>query len=169
MNRPQPEEYAAYQKAYIDCVPDDNILDILNRQSDEFARFFAAIPPEKQDFAYAAGKWTVKEVLGHISDTERVFAYRALRIGRGDQTPLPGFEQDPYVEQAGFSGRSMDELIAEFRAVRAASLFLFENFREAQWQNMGTASDRPVSVRTCAYVIAGHPLHHIHLLNERYL
>lgn len=168
MNRPQPAEYAPYQKTYIDKVPDGDVLDILARQQDTLAQYFGDFPDERADFAYAEGKWTVKQVLGHICDTERIFAYRALRIARGDQTPLPGFDQDPYVEAATFTARTLADLAGEFIIVRENTLLLFRNLKDAQWNNLGTASGNPLSVRSCAYVIAGHTLHHLQILNERY-
>jgi hypothetical protein len=118
--------------------------------------------------AYAPGRWTVKEVIGHIADTERVMAYRALRIARGDRTPLPGFEQDPYVAVAELNDRPLPELLAELAAVRAATVALFTGIPTAAWTRMGTASDAPCSVRALAYIIAGHELHHRALLHERY-
>lgn len=168
MNNLQPDEFAPYQSTYINLVPEGNLVEILAMQKDQVYDYFCNIPLEKAEYAYAEGKWTVKEVLGHIIDTERIFAYRALRISRNDQTPISGFEQDLYVQNAPFNGRSLENLANEFKAVRESNLYFFRNLTGEQWLIKGVASDHPLSVRTCAYIIAGHVLHHQNVLGERY-
>ena len=120
------------------------------------------------EYRYAPGKWSAKEVLGHVCDTERVFAYRALRIARGDQTPLAGFEQDDYVKNGPFAKAPMEEIIEDYIAVRRASITLFRNLDEAAWVRRGVANNNEVSVRALAYIIAGHELHHRRILEEKY-
>jgi uncharacterized damage-inducible protein DinB len=121
------------------------------------------------DLRYAPGKWSVKEILGHLNDTERIFAYRALRISRGDQTPLAGFEQDDYVRNGPFARHPLEDLIEDYIAVRRATISLFRNLDEAAWTRRGVASENEVTVRALAYMIAGHELHHRRILEEKYL
>ena len=122
-----------------------------------------------RDSRYAPGKWSVKEILGHLNDTERIFAYRALRISRGDQTPLAGFEQDDYVRNGPFARHPLEDLIEDYIAVRRATISLFRNLDEAAWTRRGVASENEVTVRALAYMIAGHELHHRRILEEKYL
>ena len=128
-----------------------------------------SIPSEKGDYRYAPGKWSIKELLGHVIDGERIFAYRALRFGRNDQTALNGFEQDDYVAAGAFDKRELSDLIDEFEEVRRATIHLFRGFDETAWTRRGVASENEVSVRALAYIIAGHELHHMGVLRERYL
>lgn len=167
--RPQADEYAPYYGKYIDLVPEEDILDLLERQLHETMALFWSIPEAKASSRYAPGKWSIKEVCGHIIDTERIFAYRALRIGRGDATPLPGFEQDGYVESSGSDQREWRDLIAEFEDVRRATLSLLRSLDDEAWKRRGTASQNTVSVRALAYMIAGHELHHREIVRSRYL
>jgi uncharacterized damage-inducible protein DinB len=129
---------------------------------------FAGRSERDGSFRYAPGKWSVKEVLGHIADTERIFTYRALRIGRGDQTPLSGFEQDDYVKTGVFGERALAELAEEFGAVRGASIVLFRSFKEEAWPRRGVANEKEVTVRALAFITAGHQIHHRAILEERY-
>ncbi len=169
MNRPAQSEHAPYYSRYIDLVPDGPIVEVLRSQVRETMELLRSIPEAKGNHAYAPGKWTIKEVFGHVIDSERVFSYRALRIGRGDATPLPGFEQDDYVPQGGFASRTLQDLADELEVVRRATLLLFEGFPKDAWARMGTASGNPVSVQALAYIIAGHERHHVKVLRERYL
>ena len=169
MNRPETNEYAAYYDRYISLVTDDEIVPVLAAQSTELQDIFTGIPEEKGTFAYDDGKWTVKEVLSHLIDGERMFAYRALRISRGDETPIEGFEQDGYIENSHANSRSFAELLEEFNLLRRANLLLFNNLDDTGWTRIGTASDNRVSVRALAFIMAGHLTHHIHILKERYL
>lgn len=163
MTRPKPGEYNEYYQRYIARVPDD-VMSALANQTDETVALLKGVDGE---FRYAPGKWTVSEMLGHLIDSERIFAYRALRIARGDQKPLAGFEQDGYVQNAPHC--SLADLIEEFRVVRQSTILLFRHLDEAAWSRTGTASEYPVSVRALAFLIAGHELHHRAVLKEKYL
>jgi uncharacterized damage-inducible protein DinB len=167
-SRPQPGEYASYYEKYISLIPGDDILGTLEAQRLQMAQLLAARSEREGNFRYAADKWTVKEVVGHIADCERIFAYRALRISRGDQTPIEGFEQNDYVRNALFNDRTVADLAQEFDTVRNASLAFFGGLGDSCWQRRGVASKNEVSVRALAYIIAGHELHHRRLLEERY-
>src|SRR5229473_7552228 len=166
--RPEPGEYAPYYDAYISLVKGNDILGILETQRLQVAQMFAARSEREGNFRYAPDKWTVKEVLGHVNDTERISTYRALRIARGDQTPLSSFEQDDYVRGGNFSERALSDLAEEFDLVRAASIALFKSLRPEAWQRRGVANKSEISVRALAYIIAGHELHHRRILDERY-
>lgn len=166
--RPAPGDYAPYAEKYIGLVGDDDIVETLKTQLKQTATSFSARSERDGNFRYAPGKWTVKEVIGHVADTERIFAYRALRIARGDQTPLEGFEQDDYVRGARFSKRKLADLVDEYADVRQASLALFRSLDEEAWLRRGIANNSPVSVLALAYLIAGHELHHRKILDEFY-
>jgi len=167
--RPTSDEHAPYYGKYVALVPDDD-LDIVHHLADQHHETVGSLRKAKQkgDFAYEPGKWTVKEVVGHICDTERVMAYRALRFARGDTTDLPGFEQDDYVATANFNGRSMDDLVEEVWSVRAATLSLAKQLGEEALNRRGKANGNPATVRALLYIIAGHELHHMAILKERY-
>jgi uncharacterized damage-inducible protein DinB len=167
--RPTSDEYADYYGNYIRQVPGDDVLAVLVQNKDEMVHFLENIGWEKWEHAYAPGKWTMAEVLGHIIDGERIFAYRALRIARNDATPLPGFEQDDYVKFSGANRRLPASLVQEYKAVREATIQLFINFTDEMWERRGTASDFPVTPLALAYIIAGHELHHRKIMQERYL
>lgn len=167
--RPNSEEYNPYYGTYIGKVGEGNILSILEQQEEEMVSFYESIPVDRWEYRYDEGKWTLKEVLLHIIDAERVFAYRALRVGRGDMTAMPGFDQNPYVDSSAANDRSPASLIAEYRAVRQATLQLFGNLPAAAWEQKGTASDSPISTLALAYIIAGHEIHHSKITKERYL
>ncbi|HEX8162397.1 MAG TPA: DinB family protein [Pyrinomonadaceae bacterium] len=167
--RPEPGEYAPYYEKYVSLVPAGDIVETLERQSAETLALLRGVPEERADSAYEPGKWSVKELVGHVVDTERVFSHRALRFGRGDRTPLPGFEQDDYVRGANFGARSLADIAEEFARVRAATVALLRSFDEEAWARRGTANDNEVSVRALAHILAGHELHHMGILRERYL
>jgi hypothetical protein len=167
--RPDRTEYAEYYHRYVDLVPDGPIVDLLASQIEETGRLLTPLSEERGAFRHAPGKWSVKEIVGHLTDSERVFAYRALRFSRGDTTALPGFEQDDYVANGGFDSRRLGDLMEEYRAVRRASVLLFGAMDGAASARRGTASGFPMSVRALAYVIAGHELHHRRVLIDRYL
>jgi uncharacterized damage-inducible protein DinB len=166
--RPQPGEYAPYYERYICLVQGEDILDTLDQQRREMMLLLCARDDEEGDFRYAPEKWSAKEVLGHICDTERIFAYRALRISRADATPIEGFEQDDYVRKGPFAQRPLADLIEDFIAVRRATLSLLRNLDEAAWSRRGIANKNEVTVRALAYIIAGHELHHRGILEEKY-
>jgi hypothetical protein len=168
MKRPEATEYPEYYANYISKVPGTDVLGALESQRLQMLQLFAGRSERDGSFRYAPGKWTVKEVLGHVTDCERIYCYRALRIARGDQTPLPGFEGDDYVRSGAFGERKLGDLVEEFGAVRGASLALFRSFREEAWQRCGVASQKEVTVRALAFITAGHQIHHRIILEERY-
>ena len=168
MNRPQPDEFDTYYATYINTVS-ENVLGELEHQAISFPKFLKGIADEKAYYAYAEGKWTVKEVVGHMIDTERIMAYRALRIARNDQTPLASFEENDYVANASFNDRSLASLAEEFDAVRTANIYLFKHLTEDELDRRGTASNKPVSVRALLYILVGHVNHHRNVIEERYL
>lgn len=165
------KEYNAYYKNYIDKATDVDIIKGLKSNLDSVVEFYSEIPKEKHDFAYAKGKWTIKDILLHIIDTERIFAYRALRIGRGDLTPLAGFEQDDYVLALNSTALSLDNIIEEYKAVRMGTIQLFQNFErcDTKTTRIGEASGSPISVRAIGYIFTGHENHHNQIIKERYL
>lgn len=168
--RPELSEIAPHAKAYVDLVPGDDVLALLAEQS---GKTIALVKPlsEKHatEFVYAPGKWTVKQIIGHLSDCERSFACRALRLARGDATPLPSFEQNGYVAAAGANERGLASLLDELRLVRESTLALFGSLPEEAWLRRGQVSDRSATVRGIAYTVAGHELHHYKILKDRYL
>jgi uncharacterized damage-inducible protein DinB len=166
--RPEPDEYAPYYDRYILLVPGTDLLATLDAQRRQTLLLLCGREESDGDVRYASGKWSVKEVLGHVCDTERIFAYRALRISRGDRTPIEGFEQDDYVRNGPFAQNPLAELIEEYIAVRRATLSLLRNLDEAAWTRRGTANGKEVSVRALGYMIAGHELHHRRILEEKY-
>lgn len=168
MNRPQTQEFNPFYGGYIATVADD-VLAELNSQATELPAFIKSIPVGKADFAYADGKWTIKEVLGHMLDTERIMTFRALCFARNEMQGFPGFDENEYVAQAHFNDRSLESLAEEFASLRKANLFLFASFNETELSRIGKASGHPVSVRALLFIIAGHINHHQRILNERYL
>jgi uncharacterized damage-inducible protein DinB len=167
--KPTPTEYAPYYERYVSLVPQGDILETLGRQIEATLALLSSIPEEKGDYRYAPEKWSIKELLGHIIDTERIFAYRALRFGRNDSTELAGYEQDDYGKNNKLDGVSLSELAKEFESVRRSTIYLLQHFDEAAWSRNGVASNNPVSVRALAHIIAGHETHHLNVLRERYL
>jgi len=168
MRNLEPTEYHEYYKPYIDLVQEVNFLNTLKVNLEKTTAWLQQLTDEQWNYRYEAGKWSVKEVWLHLLDAERVFAYRALRIARGDQTPLAGFDQNVYVPNSKAANRSGASIIAEYRAVRTATITLFENLDEEMLNQVGTASDSPVSALALGYIITGHELHHSNILRERY-
>lgn len=166
---PEATEYNSYYGKYISLVDGDDILASLSEQLDETLALLGSIPESQAGFRYAPDKWSIKELVGHVIDTERIFSYRALRFARNDQTPIEGFEQDDYIRNASFDDYTLVELASEFAHVRRASLSLFKHLDEEAWRRRGTASESEVSVRALAHIIAGHELHHREILCSRYL
>ena len=166
--RPTFEEHGAYFGKYIGLVPESDILAALDIQAALVERWPARVAPEKEAVGYAPGKWSPRQVVGHLTDTERIFAYRALRISRRDSTPLPGFEQDPFVEHSPDADVPFQALVDEFVALRRANLPLFRRLDQAGWSATGTSSDNPLSVRAAAYIMVGHVRHHAAVLRDRY-
>jgi uncharacterized damage-inducible protein DinB len=166
--RPQAGEYAPYYERYISLIEDDDILATLDRQRREMVLLLSGLSEEQGDFRYAPEKWSAKQVLGHVCDTERVFAYRALRISRGDATPMEGFEQDDYVKNGPFARHAIAEVIEDYIAVRRATISLLRSLEDAAWSRRGVANKNEVTVRALAYTIAGHEVHHRRILEEKY-
>lgn len=170
INKPNEDEYAPYAIQYISLVPDDGlVLEHLRANLDTTQAFLRTVPADKLLHRYAEGKWTIKEIVQHISDDERIYAYRALRFARNDSTELPGFEQDEYTRNAGANARTLDELLGELATVRAATLSLYHGLGEDSLRRSGIASGNVMSVRSIAYHIAGHELRHLNIIRERYL
>jgi hypothetical protein len=167
--RPEPGEYAPFYGRYLDAVPDGDLLRLLEEGAEEVLDLLRAFGEANGDYRYAPGKWSVKEVVGHVTDTERVFAYRALRFARGDATPLPGFEQNHYVAAAGFDRRALADLAEEFADVRKGTVKLFAGLDAPALRRAGVASGHRLTVRAAAWIVAGHEQHHAQLLRERYL
>jgi len=169
ITRPAADEYAPYYGRYIAQVPDVPVLELLERQVADTVALLGTLGDRGADFRYAEGKWSVKEVVGHVTDVERIFAYRALCFARGERGSLPGFEENDYVARAKFSGRTLADLVAEFRLVRAATVAFFAGLDAEELTRRGTANNNPYSVRALAFIIAGHERHHAKILAERYL
>ena len=167
--RPRDTEFAPYYGKYVALVPETDILPVLHAQLGEMRALATAIPPDRETYRYGEGKWSVREVFGHLNDAERVFAYRASCISRGDETPLPSFDENLYVAAAGFDTDRLAALSEEFLHLRQAALIAFRRLDDAAWKRMGTASGHPVSVRALAYIMAGHVRHHVTILRERYV
>jgi len=169
MNRkPETTEYAAFYETYVSLVPSADILNLLEAQRLQMTQLLTACSERDGNFRYAPEKWSVKEVIGHLADCERIFTYRALRIARGDATPLPGFEQDDYVRTAGSGRRQLQDLAEEFSLVRSATIALYRSLDNDAWARRGSASKTEVTVRALAFITAGHELHHRRILEERY-
>ena len=167
---PLPDEYASFYAGYVARVPAGDITRTLEQCARETDALLRSEPARtRAGHRYAEGKWSVKEVLGHVTDAERVFSYRMLRIARGDATPLPGFDENAYTPAGEFDVRTLDDLLDDFLAVRHATLRLVRGLPAQAWTRRGTASDKTVSVRALAYIIAGHELHHRTILEQRYL
>jgi len=166
--RPEPGEYNPYYERYISLVSGSDILGTLDAQRRQMMLLLSGRDESDGDFRYSTDKWNAKEVLGHVCDAERIFAYRALRIARGDQTPTEGFEQDDYVKNGPFARRPLEDLVEDYIAVRRATLTLFRNLDEAAWTRRGVANKSEITVRALAYIIAGHELHHRRILEEKY-
>ena len=170
IQKPDEGEYSPYAIMYIKLLPEDGL--VLKHLKENFKRlqfFILSLPEEKLTYRYAENKWTIKEMLVHIMDDERIYAYRALRIARNDKTPLPGFEQDDYVPYSRANERSLADIFKEFKTIRNATLSLFNSLKKEDFLRTGIANDHPVSVRALAYHIAGHELHHVNVIKERYL
>lgn len=162
-------EYSEFVATYIKAIENAELLEELEISLHDFIKFVQNIPMDKFDYRYAEGKWTIKDIIQHIIDAERIFGYRALRISRNDKTPLSGFEENEYVENANANGRSIQELLTEFSAVRHSNLLLFKSFSDEQLTRLGIASNHTISVRALGFVMIGHQKHHQRVFQERYL
>ena len=168
MSRPRDDEYAESYRDYVGLVPEDDILTVLAAQSDELRTLLARVPPERETFRYGPGKWSIREVMGHIGDGERVFGYRAFCISRGDQASLPGFDENDYVDASGYDRRPLGGLLEVFESLRAANLAELRAIDADAWNRVGLANDTPVSVRALAFMLAGHVRHHMTILTNLY-
>lgn len=169
LGRPQPNEAASYYSAYIDRVPSDDVVDVLATQLEQTIDFLSEISEDQSLHRYAPDKWSMRELLGHVNDTERVFMFRALWFARGFAAPLPSFDQEIGFKAAESDKVSWARHVDEFRAIRSATLAFFRNLPEEAWLRSGIASDNSVTVRALAYILAGHVSHHLAILRERYL
>lgn len=169
MQKPEISEYDPYYAKYISLITEPDLIKVLEEQPAELRSLLGSLDEEKGKFAYAEGKWTIKESISHLIDGERIFAYRVLRISRGDKTPIEGFEQDGYIENSHANDRSFDDLLEELGLLRKANVRLLKTLREDGWMRTGTASEKPISVRALGYIMAGHVRHHIGIFKGQYL
>jgi uncharacterized damage-inducible protein DinB len=167
--RPTPDEYAPYYGRYVARVGEGDVVAILHGQLSQTLGMLRGIPEAQGGHRYAPDKWSIRECIGHLADAERIFAYRALRFSRNDSTALHGFDENAFVANASFDGRTLASLCDEFEATRRSTIALFDSLTQDEWSRRGTASENPVSVRALAWIIAGHELHHVEVLRTRYL
>jgi len=169
MNRPNESEHAAYYQGYVDQVSESDIMAVLRGELDELDVLLARVPAEKETYAYAEGKWTIREIIGHLIDGERVFGYRALCIARGEKQNLPGFDQNDYMLTAPYNHIELEDLLSELRLVRLSNIAMFRSLDEAAWNRVGMANGNEVTVRALAFIMGGHVRHHMNVLKEKYL
>lgn len=168
IKKPKPDEYVLFYDTYVSKVPDGDVLELLAQLKESSFNLFNNLSADKANYAYAEGKWTIKQALGHMIDTERTMAYRLLCFSR-NSIELPGFDQNVYVDNASFNSRTIQSLASEFRATRESNLYLIRSLSDEQLDMKGIASGNPVSVRALVYIIAGHELHHLGVIKEKYL
>lgn len=166
--RPDASEYAPFYHGYVEAVPEGDIVELLRSGGQELVEAIGRIPEDRGGFRYGPEKWSIREVLGHLIDAERIFAYRALRVGRGDRTPLASFDENEFVKTAGSDARTMADLVRELGMLRETTVMLFESLPDEAWGRGGVASGKDVSLRALAYITAGHARHHLRILRERY-
>jgi len=169
LTRPLPGEYAEAYAPYFADAGDSDVLAQLQGQLDEVVTLFGRLSEAQGGFRYAPGKWSLKDLLQHLCDSDRIFAYRCLCVGRGDATPLPGFEENAYATAARADARTMADLAADWHAARGASIALFRSLSDAAWMNRGTTNGRAITTRCIPYIMAGHAAHHLTVIRERYL
>jgi hypothetical protein len=169
MNRPSEAEYAPEYRAYINQVNESDILPVLRSQMDDLDTLLERVAAERQTYRYAEGKWSIREIVGHLIDGERVFGYRAFCIARGEKQNLPGFDQDDYLLTAPYHNIELDDLLSELRLVRLGNIAMFRTLDEEAWNRVGTANENQITVRAIAFALAGHVRHHMNVLRERYL
>ncbi len=167
--RPAQSEYPVYYHTYISKAEGNDLIALLKKGNEDLQAFISALPTNKGDYRYQPDKWSVKEILIHLMDAERIFAYRALRFSRGDRTGLPGFDENEYVPNCDASSRSIENILTEYQALRASSISFFENLTHDMLIRSGIANGEEISVRALAYIIAGHEVHHLSVIKERYL
>jgi len=168
MNRPEEHDFATYYAGYVALVPETDILAVLAAQVDEVRALGAAVSPERETFCYAPGKWSIREVVGHVTDGERVFGHRAFCIARGEQQSMPGFDEQAYMKESNYDQRPLAGLVEDFAALRGINRSFLEGLAPEAWRRRGTANGNPVTVLALAYMLAGHARHHLGVLRERY-
>lgn len=166
--RPSDVEYAAYFARYVSLVPETDVISVLEQQPAELTQIAAQVPADRERYRYSTGKWSIREVFGHLTDAERVFGFRGFCFSRGEQAPLPSFDENAYVTRSHYEGQSLADLLAELIAVRKANLAFLRHLQEREWELIGTASNTPVSVRALAFIMAGHVRHHLAGLRKNY-
>ena len=169
MNRPLESEYAPSYQGYVNQVSENEILPVLRAQMDDLDVLLDRVTPDRETYAYAEGKWSIREIVGHLIDGERVFGYRAFCIARGEQQNLPGFDQDDYMVTAPYKQIELENLLSELRLIRLGNIAMFRTFDEDSWSRVGTANGNQITVRALAFIMAGHLRHHMNVLRERYL
>lgn len=169
MTRPEEHEYPGYYEPFIGLTKTADIVQELEKEGHNIVKFLLTIPEEKGDYRYHPDKWSLKEVLAHIIDTERIFNYRALCFSRGEINPLPGFDENMYAENCGAAARTLNSLTEEFLCVRRSTVELYKNLSPAMMLKKGTANEKQISVRAIAHITCGHGLHHLQMIRERYL
>jgi hypothetical protein len=169
MNRPAENEYAPDYQSYVDQVTENDVIAVLRGELDDLDVLLDRVPADKETYAYAEGKWTIRQLVGHLIDGERVFGYRALCIARGEKQNLPGFEQDEYLQTSPYNHIDLEDLLSEMRLVRLSNIAMFRSLDEAAWNRVGVANNNEVTVRALAFIMAGHVRHHMNVLRERYL
>ena len=169
MNRPLESEYAPYYQGYVNRVSETEILPVLRAQMDDLDVLLGTVTAEQETYRYAEGKWSIREIVGHLIDGERVFGYRALCIARGEKQNLPGFDQDDYMLTSQYNNIELEDLLSELRLIRLGNLAMFRTLDEEAWNRLGTANENQVTVRALAFIMAGHVRHHMNVLRERYL
>jgi hypothetical protein len=167
--KPADDEFAPFYAGYVKRAPDGDIVETMDLQLKETLSLLGSLPESMGDRTYAPGKWTIREIIGHLSDAERVFSYRALRFARADTAPVEGFDEDKYVANGAFGKRSLDDLLGEFEHLRRSSIYLFAGLSEEAFSMRGTASGKEITVRALAFVLPGHEAHHLDVLRARYL
>ena len=169
MNRPNETEYAPDFQGYVDQVSENDIVHVLRGELDELDVLLGRVAPDKETLAYADGKWSIREIIGHLIDGERVFGYRALCIARGEKQNLPGFDQNDYMLTAPYNHIELEDLLSELRLVRLSNIAMFRSLDEEAWNRVGTANGNEITVRALAFIMGGHVRHHMNVLKERYL
>jgi hypothetical protein len=169
MNRPTETEYAPDYQGYVNQVSENEILPVLRSQMDDLDVLLDRVAPEKETYRYAEGKWSIREIVGHLIDGERVFGYRAFCIARGEKQNLPGFDQDDYMLTAPYDHIELENLLSELRLIRLGNIAMFRTFDEESWNRVGTANGNEITTRALAFIMAGHVRHHMNVLRERYL
>jgi len=162
-------DYAPAFAGYVKLVPEDDILSVIEQQSSETQKLMASLDEERAAYRYAEGKWSVKQVIGHVTDSERIFAYRLLCIARGEKNSLPGFDENAYMREANFDSWRLGDLAESYALVRRSNIVLFRNLADEAWERRGKANNHEITVRALAYVLAGHERHHLNVLRDRYL